>query len=74
MTGYRDVASAEEADKLFPRPWKVYMVDGDCWGIRAANGAFVVTTDGGGHPPDAFTAARIVAAVNVTVEAATTGK
>ncbi len=47
-----------------PRPWKVELEDGLCWGIVDANGRKVVETDSGFYEPDEPTAQLIVDVIN----------
>lgn len=49
---------------IAPRPWRVLIKDGDCWGIADATGNSVVLTDSGYYPPNLATAEFIVKCVN----------
>lgn len=67
MSVVEDEVGCEEAlatQAVPPRPWSVYIEDGECWGIKDANGERVVETDTGVYPPNLRTALLIVKAVN----------
>lgn len=58
----------DDPEYLPPRPWSVYIVDGMCWGILAADGTEIVQTDCGYYPPNLKTAEFICECVNAVSE------
>lgn len=64
MSDHQEIKDISEFDAMFPRPWRVEMKDGECWGVVAANGNRVIETDSGYYPPGGIGAAMIVFAVN----------
>lgn len=50
--------------EVAPLPWRIEVVDGECWGIIDADGDNVVITDSAVYPPNMATAEFIVSCVN----------